>query len=49
MGAGRMAATIGYWLSGAIALGIMFIGARFYFAPLVAAAGYGVAVEPDAR
>jgi hypothetical protein len=44
-----MAATIGYWLSGAIALGILLVGVRFYFAPLAAAAGYGVAVEPDAR
>jgi uncharacterized protein DUF4267 len=39
---------IGYYLSGAIALGIVFIGARFLFAPYAAAAGFGVAVRPDA-
>jgi Domain of unknown function (DUF4267) len=40
---------IGYWLSGAIALGIVLIGARFFFAPHAAAAGYGVSVGPDPR
>ncbi|MDH6247230.1 DUF4267 domain-containing protein [Mycobacterium sp. OTB74] len=37
--------TIGYILSGLIAVGIVFIGARFIVAPRVAAAGYGV--QPD--
>jgi hypothetical protein len=40
---------IGYWLSGAIAFGIVFIGVRFFYAPHAAAAGYGVAVGPDPR
>jgi Domain of unknown function (DUF4267) len=44
-----MAAVIGYYLSGAIALGIMFIGVRFFLAPHAAAAAFGVAVGPDAR
>jgi hypothetical protein len=44
-----MTVIIGYWLSGAIALGIVLIGARFYFTPHAAAAGYGVSVRPDAR
>jgi hypothetical protein len=44
-----MAAIIGYWLSGAVALGILLIGARFFFAPYVAAAGYGVPVGHDAH
>jgi hypothetical protein len=44
-----MTVFIGYWLSGAIALGIMFIGARFFFAPHAAAAAYGVSVGPDPR
>ena len=44
-----MSAIIGYWLSGVIAVGIMFIGARFFFAPHSAAAGYGVSVGPDPR
>jgi hypothetical protein len=39
---------IGYYLSGAIALGIVFIGGRFLFAPYAVAAGFGVAVRPDA-
>ena len=43
-----MSVIIGYYLSGAIALGIVFIGARFLFAPYTAAAGFGVAVRPDA-
>jgi hypothetical protein len=41
-------AIVGYGLSGALALGIAFIGLRFLFAPYVAAAGFGVAVKPDA-
>lgn len=36
---------IGYTLSGLIAAGIIFVGARFLVAPRVAAAGYGV--QPD--
>jgi len=40
---------IGYWLSGAIALGIVLIGMRFIFAPHTAATGYGVSVGPDPR
>ena len=44
-----MTVIIGYWLSGAIALGILFIGARFFFVPHAAAAAYGVSVEPDLR
>ena len=43
----ELAVIIGYCLSAAIALGIVFIGARFLFAPYTAAAGYGVAVRPD--
>jgi hypothetical protein len=39
---------LGYYLLGAIALGIVFIGARFLFAPYAAAAGFSVAVRPDA-
>lgn len=34
--------TIAYTLAGLIAVGIIFIGARFLVAPRVAAAGYGV-------
>ena len=37
--------TIGYTLAGLIGAGIIFIGARFFLAPRVAAAGYGV--QPD--
>jgi hypothetical protein len=44
-----MTTLIGFYLSGGIALGIIFIGARFLFAPHEAAAGFGVAVAPDAR
>ncbi len=44
-----MAVTFGFYLSGAIALGIVLIGARFFFAPHAAAASFGVAVSPDAR
>ena len=43
-----MATIMGYYLSGAIALGIVIIGTRFLFAPYAAAAGFGVAVTPDA-
>jgi hypothetical protein len=46
-----MATTIGFYLSGAIAAAIIFIGARFLFAPSLAAAGYGVraGTEPHSR
>jgi Domain of unknown function (DUF4267) len=37
--------TIAYTLAGLIGAGIIFIGARFFVAPRVAAAGYGV--QPD--
>jgi hypothetical protein len=43
-----MAATIGFYLSAVIAVGIIFIGGRFLLAPSTAAAAYGVpaGVEP---
>jgi hypothetical protein len=46
-----MAATIGFYLSGVIAAGIIFIGRRFLLAPSTAAAAYGVAAgaEPHSR
>jgi hypothetical protein len=44
-----MMATLGYYLSGVIALGIIIIGARFFVAPHAAAAAFGVPVSPDAR
>ena len=44
-----MTVIFGYWLSGVIASGIVFIGARFFFAAHAAAAGYGVSVGPDSR
>ena len=37
-----------YFVSGAIGVAILFIGGRFVLAPRVAAAGYGVPVEPPA-
>ena len=37
-----MAATIGFYLSGVIAIAIIFIGCRFLLAPSTAAVGYGV-------
>jgi Domain of unknown function (DUF4267) len=40
---------IGFWLSGAIALGIVLIGARFFLAPYAAAVAFGVPVRPDAN
>ena len=40
-----MTTAIAYTLAGLIAVGIIFIGARFIVAPRVAAAGYGV--QPD--
>jgi hypothetical protein len=39
--------TIGYVLAGLLAVGIIFIGARFLVAPRVAAAGYGVLPDLD--
>ena len=46
-----MAISIGFYLSGLIAAGIIFIGCRFLLAPSTAAAGYGVpaGVEPHSR
>ena len=46
-----MAATIGFYLSGVIAIAIIFIGCRFLLAPSTAAAAYGVpaGVEPHSR
>ena len=38
---------IGYTLAGLLAVGIIFIGARFLVAPRVAAAGYGVPADLD--
>jgi hypothetical protein len=37
-----MAATIGFYLSGVIAIAIIFIGCRFLLAPSTAASAYGV-------
>jgi Domain of unknown function (DUF4267) len=44
-----MTGALGYYLSGAIAVGIIIIGARFLLAPHAAAAAFGVPVSPDAR
>jgi|SRR5262245_51509660 len=46
-----MATNIGFFLSGVIAVGIIFIGCRFLLAPSTAAAAYGVpaGVEPRSR
>ena len=46
-----MAATIGFYLSGVIAIAIIFIGCRFLLAPATAAAAYGVptGAEPHSR
>jgi len=46
-----MAATIGFYPSGVIAIAIIFIGCRFLLAPSTAAAAYGVpaGVEPRSR
>jgi len=41
-----MLTTLASIVSGAIGAGIIFLGARFLLAPQVAAAGYGVPVEP---
>ena len=46
-----MMTSIGFYLSGVIAAGIIFIGCRFLLAPSTAAAGYGVpaGAEPRSR
>ena len=46
-----MTATIGFYLSGVIAAGIIFIGCRFLLVPSTAAAAYGVpaGAEPHLR
>src|SRR6516164_3108781 len=46
-----MMTSIGFYLSGVIAAGIIFIGCRFLLAPSTAAAAYGVpaGVEPYSR
>ena len=46
-----MEATIGFYLSGVIAAGIIFIGCRFLLAPSTAATAYGVpaGAEPHSR
>jgi len=40
---------IGFYLSGLIAVGIIFIGCRFLLAPATAAAGYGVPAGDEPR
>ena len=42
-----MAATIGFYLSGVIAIAIIFIGCRFLLAPSTAAVAYGVPAGAD--
>jgi hypothetical protein len=46
-----MATSIGFYLSGVIAVGIIFIGCRFLLAPSSAAAAYGVpaGTEPHSQ
>src|SRR5215831_2918498 len=46
-----MMTSIGFYLSGLIAVGIIFIGCRFPLAPSTAAAAYGVpaGAEPHSR
>ena len=44
-----MIVVIGYYLSAAIALGIVIIGALFFIAPYAPAARFGVVVAPDDR
>jgi hypothetical protein len=39
----------GYVLAGLLSLGIAVVGVRFLLAPEAAAAGYGVALRPEAR
>ena len=49
--AGTVAGTVGLYLSGVIAIAIIFIGCRFLLAPSTAAAAYGVpaGAEPNSR
>src|SRR5262249_37616786 len=51
MEARQMVTSIGFYLSGVIAAGIIFIGGRFLWAPSIAAVGYGVpaGTEPHSR
>jgi Domain of unknown function (DUF4267) len=46
-----MVTSVGFYLSGVIAAGIIFIGGRFLLAPSSAAAAYGVpaGTEPHSR
>ena len=46
-----MMSNIGFYLSGVIAAGIIFIGCRFLLAPSTAAVAYGVpaSTEPHSR
>lgn len=37
--------SVSLWLTGALALGIIFIGARFIYQPQVGAVGYGIALS----
>jgi hypothetical protein len=37
---------VGYWLSGLIAAAIMALGARFWWVPAAASAGFGIANSP---
>ncbi|MBV9052337.1 MAG: DUF4267 domain-containing protein [Hyphomicrobiales bacterium] len=49
--AGTVAGTVGLYLSGVIAIAIIFVGCRFLLAPSTAAAAYGVpaGAEPNSR
>jgi hypothetical protein len=42
-----MAVILGTWLAGAIAVGIIMIGVRFFLQPHAAARDFGVPVTPD--
>jgi hypothetical protein len=42
-----VAATIGFYLSGVIAIAIIFIGCRFLLVPSTAAAAYGVPADAE--
>jgi hypothetical protein len=39
---------VGYWLSGLIAVGIVFLGSRFWWRPAAASADFGIADSPPA-
>lgn len=39
---------VGYWLSGLIAVGIVFLGSRFWWGPAAASADFGIADSPPA-